>query len=84
MAEAIMLELSDDVARQAREAAHRTGRQMEEVLADWIRCGAASEDTARLITDAEYPIYTPYGNEAAAHGLLDALNAARLAHPVES
>jgi len=36
MAEAITLELPDEVAHRAREAARRTGRQMEDVLTDWI------------------------------------------------
>ena len=82
MAEAVTLELSDDVVRQARESAHRTGRQIKDVLADWISRGAASDDTTRLVAGGSYPIYTPYGNEAATQGLLDALNAAEeAAHP---
>ena len=76
MAEAVTLVLPDDVAHQARETARRTGRPMEEVLADWIRRGAASDDMASLAPGVEYPLYTPYGNEAAAQGLLDALHAA--------
>ena len=80
MAEAITLELSDEVARHAREAAWRTGRRMEDVLADWISRGAMSDDTALLVTGAAYPIYTPYGNEAAAQGLLDALKEEAGAH----
>jgi hypothetical protein len=46
---------------------------MEEVLADCIRRGAASADMASLALGVEYPLYTPYGNEAAAQGLLDAM-----------
>lgn len=75
MAESIMLELPDEVAHHAREAARRTGRRMEDVLADWISRGAASDDSTLLVPDAAYPIYTPYGNEAAAQVLLDALKA---------
>lgn len=75
MAEAITLELSDEVARHAREAARRTGRQVEDVLTDWISRGAVSDDTTLLVPGAAYPIYTPYGNEVAAQGLLDALKA---------
>lgn len=81
MAEAVTLELSDDVVRQARESAHRTGRLVEDVLTDWISRGAASDDTTRLVPGDAYPIYTPYGNEAATQGLLDALHAAEMAHP---
>jgi len=77
MAEAITLELPDAVARRARETARRTGRPMEDVLPDWISRGAAGDETTRLIPGAEYPIYTPYGNEAAAQGLLNALDAAK-------
>jgi hypothetical protein len=76
MAEAITLTLPDDVALQARETARRTGRQMEDVLTDWIRRGAARDDATLIESGAAYPIYTPYGNESAAQGLLDALRAA--------
>jgi hypothetical protein len=75
MAEAITLELSDEVARHAREAARRTGRRMEDVLTDWISRGAIRDDTTLLVPGATYALYTPYGNEAAAQGLLDALKA---------
>jgi hypothetical protein len=46
---------------------------MEDVLTDWISRGAVSDDTTLLVASAAYPIYTPYGNEAAAQVLLDAL-----------
>ena len=75
MAETITLELPNEVAHRAREAARRTGRQMEDVLINWISRGAVSDDTTLLVPGATYPIYTPYGNEAAAQGLLDALKA---------
>jgi hypothetical protein len=45
------------------------------VLTGRIRRGAASEAIASLAAGVEYPLYTPYGNEAAAQGLLDALHA---------
>ena len=77
MAEAVTLELPDAVAHRARETARRTGRPMEDVLTDWISRGAAGDETTWLRPDAAYPIYTPYGNEAAAQGLLDALDAAK-------
>jgi hypothetical protein len=40
--------------------------EMEEVLADWLRRGAARDAMASLATGVEYRLYTPYGNEAAA------------------
>jgi hypothetical protein len=79
MPETVTLELSDDVARRAREAAHRTGRQLEEVLTEWIGHAAASEETMLLMPGSSYPIYTPYGNEAAAQELLDALTSSAAA-----
>lgn len=66
MAEAVTLELSDDVARHARETARRTGRQLEDVLTDWIKRGAANDASTQIAPGAKYPIYTPYGNEEAA------------------
>ena len=56
MAEAVTLVLPDEVARQARETARRTGRRMEEVLTDWLRRGAASADMASLVAGVEYPL----------------------------
>ena len=79
MAQTVTLELSDDVARRAREAARRTGRRLEDVLAEWIGRAAASEETMLLMPDSAYPIYTPYGNEAAAQELLDALTSSEAA-----
>ena len=73
MAEAVTLALPDEVARQARETARRTGQALEDVLTAWIRRGAASDDTASLAAGVEYPLYTPYSNEAVAQGLLDTL-----------
>ena len=83
MAEAVTLALPDEVARQARETARRTGRQLEEVLTDWIRRGAASDETTMLMPGATYPLYTPYGNEAAAQDLLNALRAAEAARTTD-
>jgi hypothetical protein len=79
MAQTVTLELSDDVARRAREAAHRTGRRLEDVLTEWIGRVAASEEAMLLMPDSAYPIYTPYGNEAAAQELLDALTSSAAA-----
>jgi len=75
MAETVTLQLSDDMARSARETARRTGRQVEDVLTDPIRRAVADDDMTLLVPGAGYPIYTPYGNEAVAQGLLDALHA---------
>jgi hypothetical protein len=74
MAEVVTLELPDEVAYRAREAAQRTGRLFEYVLTEWLGRGAASEDATRTLQGAAYPIHTPYGNEAAAQILLDALS----------
>ncbi|MGH2410597.1 MAG: hypothetical protein ACRDGS_09540 [Chloroflexota bacterium] len=75
MAEAVTLALPEEIARQAREVAQRTGRQMADVLTEWLTRGAVSEGTLLLMPGVAYPIYTPYGNESAAQGLLDALHA---------
>lgn len=83
MAEAVTLALPDEVARQARETARRTGRQMAEVLTDWIKRGAASDEEAMLVPGAAYPLYTPYGNETAAQELLNVLHAAEAAHTTD-
>lgn len=67
------------MAHQARETARRTGRPLQDVLTDWIRRGAASDEAALLIPDTVYPIYTPYGNEEATQTLLDTLNTVKAA-----
>jgi hypothetical protein len=74
MAEAVTIELPEEITRQARAIARRTGRLMEDILTDWLRQGAVSDGSIRL-PDSEYPLYTPYGNESVAQGLLDALHA---------
>ena len=79
MAQTVTLELSDDVARRATEAAHRTGRRLEDVLTEWIGHAAASEETMLLMPGSAYPIYTPYGYEAAAQELVDALTSSEAA-----
>ncbi len=75
MSEAVTLELPEEVMHQAREVAQRTGRQMADVLTEWLRWGAASEVATLLVHGSDYPIYTPYGNESLAQDLLDALSA---------
>jgi hypothetical protein len=74
MTETVTLELPEEVANRAREAATRLNRPLEAVLTEWIERAAQSEDTTLLLSSAEYPIYTPYGNEAAAQVLWDTLN----------
>lgn len=76
MSELVTLELPDSIAQYARETAAHTGRSIEQVLTEWIGRAAANEDSTLLIPGAEYPIYTPYGNEAAAQILLEVLNQA--------
>jgi hypothetical protein len=68
----VTLELPDEVARPARSAADRLGRPLEVVLTDWLR-QAATLDEVGFQHGAVYPIFTPYGNEAAAQTMLDAL-----------
>ncbi len=75
MAEIVTLTVPDDVAQQAKEAARLSGRSPEAVLAEWLLRGAADDESISLISSVEYPIYTPYGNEAGAQILLDYLNA---------
>jgi hypothetical protein len=73
MAQTVNLELSDEIVQKARENAQRTGRSIEIILREWIERGAATEDTASLISNTAYPIYTPLDNDAAASVLLDFL-----------
>ncbi len=73
MAETVTLELPDDVVHRARETARRTGRRMEDVMADWIGRAAANDEVELLVPGATYPIYTPYGNDVAAEELRHAL-----------
>jgi hypothetical protein len=74
MPKAITLELPEDVVRQAQEIAHSTGRDVADVLTDWVRRGALTDASSISMPDAGYPIYTPYGNEDLAQELLDALH----------
>ena len=73
MAEKVMLELPVEVAQRAHTAANRTGRAFEQVLTDWIARGAERDVESLIVPGLEYPIYTPFGNEAAAQVLLDTL-----------
>jgi hypothetical protein len=50
------------------------GGQMEDLPVDGLGRDVESDD-APLIAGADYPIYTPYGNEAVAQELRDALQA---------
>jgi hypothetical protein len=46
MAETITLEIPEEVAARAREAAERSGRALEAVLTAWLERAAAAEPTA--------------------------------------
>ncbi len=73
MAEMFTVELSEDAARRAQETASRQGRPVEAILSEWIERSALAEEFAPLVPGAEYPIYTPLGNEAAAAVLMELL-----------
>jgi hypothetical protein len=84
MSERVTLEVSESVLQRAKEAAQRTGRPLEAVLADWLERGAAGEDVSPWLPRGAYPVFSPYGNEAAAQVLLDVLKAAEAeAHGTE-
>lgn len=74
MSEIITLELAETITERARETAQRTGESLEAILMRWLERGADIDLASDLIPDTEYPIYTPYGNEAAAQILTDFLN----------
>jgi hypothetical protein len=78
MAEAVTLQLPDEVARLARATARRTGRPIEDVLTEWLEWVVTSENATTPRAAGEYPLFTPYGNEAAAQSLLDALASAEV------
>jgi len=77
MVEKVTLEIPDGVVHRAQAASTRTGRAFEQVLAEWLVRGAEYDAELLLIPGAEYPIYTPVGNEAAAHVLMETLKAHR-------
>lgn len=77
MAEMITLEVNENIAQRARETAQRTGRLFEDVLKEWLSRGAEIESAHFPEPGVEYPIYTPYGNEAAAEILRQALLASQ-------
>jgi hypothetical protein len=76
MAIRITLELPDEVARVAGEAARRAGLPLETVLTDWLDQMATHHPRPPRQERVVYPILTPYGNEDAAQVLLDVLAAA--------
>ena len=79
MAENVTLELSDEIARRAREEAHATGRRIEEVLTAWIEHGVDTEPDGQMFPVVEHTLLTPYGNADAARILLEVLCAAERA-----
>ena len=66
MSETVTLGIPEAVAARARAAAERSGQPLEAVLTAWLERGAEQDVSVWLTPGAEYPIYTPYGNEAAA------------------
>jgi hypothetical protein len=84
MTEMVKLELSDEILNHAKESASRTGQSLEEVLLNWLERGASTEkDIYPLVPGAEYPIYTPFGNEAVAEQLWQILNDAEHKKPTQ-
>jgi hypothetical protein len=75
MVEKVTPELSEEVVQRAHAAASRTKRALEEVLAEWTTRGADYDVGSLIVPGVEYPIYTPFGNEAASQVLLEALKA---------
>ena len=73
MSEMFSIELSDETVRRVRDTAHRTGRPVEAILSEWIERDAQVNDLYPLVPGVEYPIYTPFGNEAAAEVLYQLL-----------
>ena len=75
MSQKVSLELPDSVMRRAADAAERHGRPVEQVLTQWLEWMAVTQNTGDFLSGDEYPIYTPYGNEAAAQILQNMLDA---------
>ena len=75
MVEKVTLQLPEKVIERAHVAANRTGRAIEQVLTEWVARGAERDVESLIVPDAEYPIYTPFGNEAAVQVLLDTFRA---------
>ena len=59
-------------SRQAQAAAQPAGYSVEAVMVERIIQGAAHDASILPSAGVEYPIYTPYGNEAAAAIMLNA------------
>ncbi len=78
MAEMILLEIPEDVARLAREAAEETGRSMELVLTQWLQWAAATT-VDELVPGASYPIYSAFDSYEAAQVLEQVLKASNSA-----
>lgn len=75
MVEKVTLELPEEVVQRAHTTANRTGQAFEQVLTEWIARGAERDVESLIVPGVEYPIYTPFGNEAAAQVLLETLKA---------
>ncbi len=75
----VTLELPEEMLNHADEVAHRSGQTVDAILAAWIRSGEADAETKLLIVSPEHLVYNPYGDEAVAQALLDALEADKIA-----
>ena len=73
MTEMFTIELTDETVRRAREAANRTGKTIEAVLAAWLEQHTEANEFWPPVHGAVYPIYTPVGNEAAAQRMWELL-----------
>jgi hypothetical protein len=63
----VTLELPEHLLAAGREAAHQSGRAVEEVLLKWLERGAAEWDNT-FYTQA-HVIYTPVGSDGTAEAL---------------
>ena len=72
MVQKITLDLSDSAIQHAEAIAHRTGRPLEAVIADWVEWGAAHADLTALASTEQY-LYTPLGGAETAQALYEFL-----------
>ncbi|MCC7208570.1 MAG: hypothetical protein IT323_14780 [Anaerolineae bacterium] len=64
MAEIVQIELSEDVARRARDVARQTGRRFEDVLRTWINQAAQNTPVDSLPDDQVLALADAMMNEA--------------------
>jgi hypothetical protein len=75
MSISVTLQVSESVLERARDEAARTGQEVEIVLSEWLEKFANEDEKLPFERGVTYPIYTPYGGEAAAKVLYDMLEA---------